>query len=378
MTIRHLPIRAREAGLTLIEFMVSIVLGMLLVAALATLIANQSSTRAEIDKSGRMIENGRYAIRAIADDAQSAGYWGEIINQPAVPAGIPDPCNTTVTELQSAMGLPIQGYNSLAAAASAPSCLSNYKVGTDILVVRRLDPDMSSMLTGSDIDLSKLTGMAGQMLIQTGLDSTGALFSFKIDAASATSGTNATTFSLKKKDTTKVANIRKYIVHIYYISQCSVPVGSSCVDADGGTPIPTLKRVELSTASGATAMTTVTIAEGIENFQVDYGIDIDGDGAPNFFSNGTACDTGDATCTAAVLAATAAMPFTPNDWSNVMAIKFYLLARSGEKVAGFTDNKAYAMGSAGSAPAPVGAENFKRHMFVQSVRVMNSAIRRVL
>ena len=62
--------RRLQRGLTLIEFMVSIVLGMIIVAALATLVADQSVNRAEIDRSGRLIENGRYAIRALAEDLQ--------------------------------------------------------------------------------------------------------------------------------------------------------------------------------------------------------------------------------------------------------------------------------------------------------------------
>lgn len=68
--------RSGQRGLTLIEFMVSVVIGMLMVAVLAILIADQSGNRAEVDRSGRMIENGRYAVRTIAEDLQMAGYWG--------------------------------------------------------------------------------------------------------------------------------------------------------------------------------------------------------------------------------------------------------------------------------------------------------------
>ena len=62
--------RHSQRGLTLVEFMVSITIGLLLVAAVATLIASQSSNRAEVDRAGRLIENGRYGIRALADDLQ--------------------------------------------------------------------------------------------------------------------------------------------------------------------------------------------------------------------------------------------------------------------------------------------------------------------
>ena len=95
---------SRQAGLTLIEFMVSIVIGMLMIAALAVLIANQSTTRTDIDKSGRTIENGRYAVQTMRDDIQMAGYWGELTNQPAPPGALPDPCSVTVAPFSSAIG----------------------------------------------------------------------------------------------------------------------------------------------------------------------------------------------------------------------------------------------------------------------------------
>src|SRR5690349_25049932 len=108
MTTPRLP--HRQAGLTLIEFMVSITIGMLMVAALATLIADQSSNRSESDRTGRLIENGRYAIRTIADDVQLGGYWGELNQMPAVPGALPNPCTATVAAVTDAMALHVQGF----------------------------------------------------------------------------------------------------------------------------------------------------------------------------------------------------------------------------------------------------------------------------
>src|SRR5689334_17581664 len=104
--MRHpiLPAAGRaQRGLTLIELMVSIALGMIMVAALATLIADQSANRAEVDRAGRLIENGRYAVRAMAEDLQMAGYWGELTTTPTAPAAMPDPCSTAEADLVSAM-----------------------------------------------------------------------------------------------------------------------------------------------------------------------------------------------------------------------------------------------------------------------------------
>ena len=370
--MRHFQSRRRQAGLTLIELMVSVVIGMLMIAALATLIANQSGTRAEIDKSGKMIENGRYATQTMANDIQMAGYWGELTAQPAVPAALPDPCSLVVTELEAAMGTPVQGYD--APASLSLSCVGQHKPGTDVLVVRRVDPDMSAVLVAEVITLANLT--AGQMYLQTGLDASTASLAHVMAAASGVAATDATTFALTRRNGTP-ANTRKVLVHIYYISTCSVLASGSCTAGDNGNPIPTLKRVELSVSGGVPAWNTVTLAEGIENLQIDYGVDTDNDGSANVSTNGTACISGDTDCDAKVLAAQLAMPFSVADWANVMTVKIHLLARSTETSGGFTDTKTYGMGTATITPA-TSERGYKRHAFVQSIRLVNPAGRRVL
>ena len=65
MTMTPTTLRAR--GFSLIEFMVAMTIGLFLVAGLVFLIAETSRSRAEIERSSRQIENGRYAIDRIAE-----------------------------------------------------------------------------------------------------------------------------------------------------------------------------------------------------------------------------------------------------------------------------------------------------------------------
>ena len=280
----HKNIKKHQAGLTLIELMVSMTIGLVMVAALATLIADQSSNRGEIDKSGKMIENGRYAIQTMAADIQMAGFWGEF-NPSASAAALPDPCSTVVANLDSALPLHIQGYNN---PTTLPSCVSNHKAGTDVLVVRRADT----------ATIAKTSAEANQIYIQSGLTAPAGLdFVHRV-----ADGSNAADFIYKKKNLTTDADLRKFLVNIYYISECSVPESGSCTNADGGTPIPTLKLVQLSKGTSGPEFTTESIAEGIENLQIDYGVDSSGDGAPDGADvNGAA--------------------LTHTDWPNVMSVK---------------------------------------------------------
>lgn len=77
----------RSRGLSLIELMVSLTLGLFLIAGMLTLLARNSNTRSELDKAGRQFENGRYAAQRLSEDLHNAGFYGEFF-------AVPDP--TTV------------------------------------------------------------------------------------------------------------------------------------------------------------------------------------------------------------------------------------------------------------------------------------------
>lgn len=348
----------RQAGLTLIEFMVAIVIGMLMIAAMATLIANQSTNRAEVDRAGKLIENGRYAMSALVADAQMAGYWGEYNAAPGSGGspGTLDPCDTDATHVKEDTLAHVQGYDEGAAVSTlCTTSLANRKSGTDVFVIRRAEPDTTDIETGGLVDWAKVK--QGQVYIQTGLNTTTQLQA-KLAAGGVDQTANIAAFSLTQKDTTKVAKLHKVYVHVYYISKCSVGTGSggACTSTDdGGSPIPTLKRVDLTASGGSTSLTTVTIAEGIENMQVDYGKDTDGDGVPDSYVS------------AGSLA-------SATDWSNVMTARIYLLTRASETTPGYSDTgRTYSLGTYGSTSAPAGETGYRRHVFTQTVRFVNPA-----
>jgi type IV pilus assembly protein PilW len=332
----------RQSGLSLVELMIALTIGLILLAGVAGLIVEQSRTRNELDKSTRQIENGRYAVQILQDDIQLAGYYGEYYTQGTTSGVIADydPCLTTVAGLDKGFALPIQGYD---APSSSPitSCLAgvNHMPDTDILVVRRAN---TSTTAG---------GTAGQAYLQTNV--TG----YRIGTTSATAPVNDG-FSLKKKDGTTAADLRRYHVHIYFISPCSMPAdgGSSCTGAsdDDGRPIPTLKRLELDASGGATVFNLVPLVEGIENLQLDYGLDTDGDGAPDSYVTGPSLA----------------------QWLDVVSVRINLLARNNEPSAGYSDNKTYNLGLTGSV-TPTGSDKaYKRHAYTAQVRVVNPSSRR--
>jgi type IV pilus assembly protein PilW len=351
--------RYSQQGLSLIELMIAIAIGLGLLAGLTTVFVNSARSQAELTRASQQIENGRFATQLLQDDIWHAGFYGRhVAFVTTAPTALPDPCSTNVdpgtpvpTPLQNALAFATQGYNDVAAVPAALStCLSaaNLVAGTDILVVRRAESRtvLAASLSANTFYLQSVAEAYDPVSLQP-------------MRPIIAKGNPATAFNQTSTTTGELGDIRRYRVHVYFVSPCSVPAGggSTCTGAadDGGRPIPTLKRLEL--ASDGTFQ-VVPLVEGIENLQVDYGIDnivagpanapYAGDGMPDVFT---------ATPTAA-------------QFSQVVAVRLFLLARATEPSASYVDSKTYDLGLFGTV-APGGP--FKRHVFTTLVRVQNVA-----
>ncbi|MFC7515895.1 PilW family protein [Herbaspirillum sp. GCM10030257] len=353
---RPFPSMTRERGLSLVELMIAITLGLVLVAGVTTLISQQSSTSRELNNTSRQIENGRYAIQVLRDDIELAGYYGAYFNialdfpVASAAATLPDPCATSVTELDAALPVAIQGYDSPTTVPTAlAACLAdaNHLSGTDILVIRRTDIAA----------IPKADAVAGGVYIQAGLDTS------KVFKRQVGSGTDTSVFTLKKMDET-AADLHSFVVDIYYVSPCNKPAtGTTCSGArdDNGNPIPTLKRLALGVSAGSTAFINTPLVEGIQNVQFDYGIDKDNDGAPDYYTTGTYAQDGSTELVA-------------TDWRNVMTVRAHILSRNPDASSGYTDNKTYSLGLEGNV-GPFD-DHYKRHVFSETIRAVNPSGRR--
>jgi Tfp pilus assembly protein PilW len=138
--------RRPQSGISLVELMIAITLGMLIMAALLALFINITRSNSELAKTNRQIENGRFAIQVLQDDLAHAGFLGTFVpnfddltsrGAPLdAPDAIPDPClayseaDWTSDHTKNLVGIPVQG--------SVGTCtvVSNQQADTDILVVR--------------------------------------------------------------------------------------------------------------------------------------------------------------------------------------------------------------------------------------------------
>jgi len=338
-------LRSRARGFTLIEIMVALAIGMVILLALTTLFARNTGNQSELERMTRQLEGARFSIDALAEDIQHAGYFGEfnpntLTNAPAYQT--PDPCatavtaqgwNTAVTPVQ--IPVPIQGI----AAGTAVACLANRLAGTEALVIRRADTGADLVFAGGNTTNLYL------QIARCGLDTQ------RLVAAAVPAASPETTFNLRRPDCTTVnERLRRLTQRTYYVASCN-----DCVANDG---IPTLKRVEMIDG----ALRTVSIAEGVENLQVEYGLDTApaiGDGRPDSFR----------TMGSGVINGVA-----PNVWQNVVSARLHVLTRSTEVTPGFVDARTYLLGP--DITITPAADRLKRTLMTTTVRLINVGMRR--
>lgn len=337
----------RQRGFSLMELMVGLTIGMVLVAGLALLFANSSRSGNELDKSIRQIENGRYAIELLHDELTLAGFYGEVPGD-LTSYSSPNVCATALADLgwdktnPSAPRLPqpVRGLTATEAAALPTTCIPNYKAGTVAFAVHRL---------GTEAVTPAAAASASAPHVQTSrCYSDPAADPFIIQAG------NAATFTLQNFACNAANAVRPYVSRVYYIASCN-----EC--GTGGDTTPTLKMADLR----GTAMTTVPLAEGIEQMALEYGFDTTDPAS----ATASAADLGRPDVFRTGLSGTAGA--RDNDWGNVVAVRLHLLSRTLEPSAGYNDSgKTYTLGPTSLSGDTTG---FKRRVYTTTARLINVA-----
>lgn len=387
-----------QAGFTLVELMISMVIGLFIVLALVTLLINVNRNNSELSKTNRVIENGRFALQLLQADVSHAGFWAghvpsfdDLTNNAVpgdVPTAVPDPClalaSWDAAYKSNLVGLAVQGYEipTVVPSPTLAVCATkvvNPKAKTDVLFVRHAET-CATGVSGCP------AAVAGDVYIQVNRCTTTS--SPNYSAVSHVLGTD--TFTLRNRNCTTVADRHKFVSNMYYVRSYATTVG------DG---VPTLMRSQFTGTDHAAAEALI---EGIEGFRVEYGIDnvSDSGGAVNLAAARTwanpanltsPTNRGDGIPDGAYIRCTTASPCTAAQLVNAVAVKVYVLARSERSSTGYQDSKIYCLGSscpaptvtncvtAGTNPAPLlgpFCDGFKRHLFSQTIRIVNVASRR--
>jgi type IV pilus assembly protein PilW len=167
-----------QAGLTLLELMIALTLGLLLLTGIGTIYIGSNQTYRVQEQNARIQESGRYALDVIGRSVRQAGYWNIPINPVA---------------LQTAFGgTPISGANGAGTAADTVTVQYDGGVGdrdcegnnvTAAMVVQdviqldaanfELECDGNAEAGGAVVDPQPLVSNVEDLQFLYGIDTTG-------------------------------------------------------------------------------------------------------------------------------------------------------------------------------------------------------------
>lgn len=357
----------RMLGVSLIELMVAIAIGLFIMAGMASIFASSAQSHAELEKASRQIENGRFGAESIAEDIQLAGFYGDYLPATTITPSIPDPCTTILdnmgfTSSPATVPTGIFGFESSATTTNCTAALTNRLSGTDAIVIRRVSTERVVIDSNEDGSIDGTLVNGGYYFQASDCMDTPVEAPFVL-------GKTPSAFILHTAKPVGspatcrnggLNSVRAYVTRIFYVASCNNCTGT-------GDGIPTLKMAELIAGTAACASSSSTscgsmrvlpVAEGIENLQIEYARDTTGDGIPDSY----------------VLASDLS---TAADWSQIVGAKIFLLARNTEATSGHTESKRYILSSTGTYASGIApTDNFKRHVFSLTARANNIAGRK--
>ena len=315
----------RQLGFSVVELMIAMLLSVTLGAAVVTVFVNNRHSFNQDENIARMQDDARHALREIAFEISMAGHYAELLIPEEVdmdgslsigvdcgPAGDAN-WMFWATDPATSNSLSIMGIDNATSAAvkASHNCFAAGELleGTDVVLIKRV--------AGRE----ETAPAAGNVYLRTN-GTVGYLYN----------GPAPTTppFAVTAPSTDW-----QYRPSIYFVRPFANAVG------DGN---PTLCRKVLDGVGPN--MITECLATGIENLQIEYGIDTTGDGHPNLYLAGP----------------------TVAQMQTVVSARIFLVARTGEIDVRYMNDKTYTVSN---SPAFTPNDTFHRRVFSTSVSIHN-------
>jgi type IV pilus assembly protein PilW len=331
-----------QQGLSLVELMIAMLLGVFLTGGLLQLFINTKQTYGTQESLFRLQENGRVAIDLITRDMRMAGFLGcqdavnilgskpTVISDTVIPV-IPAPAETTI----------IGGGDTVLNNWSAAACSASNKciAGTDSITLRHADSCGGTLTANAPA--------SGDIAISTtnscGINVNDALIISDCGGANIFRATTVNTAktSIGHEDFLVTYSMNSAELFMYYDHSYYIRTG-----AGGG---PSLWMLDNTKSTGGN--NPMELVEGIENMQILYGVDTDAvdtanHGAANYY------------VTAAAV----------TDWTKIVSIRISLLVATIENIA--TQSLLYSYNGATDIPPPADDRKIRR-VFNATIAVRN-------
>ncbi|WP_020674724.1 PilW family protein [Geopsychrobacter electrodiphilus] len=264
-----------QGGMSLVELLVALTISLVLLAGVYQVFTGSTTSNRENEQFARLQENARFAMEILGREIRVAGYSG---CSNTLPVNNLNPAGTGYIAQFLDFANGVQGNNWNGAGwtpAIDATVITNAVNGSDILTVRSLDRTDRIEITGSNINSANLAVVArnsinqGEIVIVSDCRG-GDIFQVTNNNTSATLAhgvsTNPGNLSPNlSKGYNAGAEVFKFRSQIFYIR--NNPAG-----------VPSLYRLRWDGTTGAFGtMVAEELVQGVENMQVRYGIDTNGD-----------------------------------------------------------------------------------------------------
>ncbi len=317
----------RQRGLTLVELMVALAIGSFLIIG-AVQIYSQSREAFVVNESiARVQETAQFAMDTIETDLRMASNWGRnsralavegrSLAEDANPLGLSVPTNCGNSWALD-LALAIDGNNNTYALGCGSS--GTAQTNSDVVTIRRASVLPAPLDSGRiQIQSTRVQGM----LFDDGA------------TPSEFSPTDSATHNL--------------LVHSYYVAQTSALMPG----------VPTLRRKMLTSVGGAAVIQDQEVAHGVENIQLQLGVDVNQDNAVDRYVN----PGGDSI-------------YDPNSinyipGARVIAARVWLVVRDVTPEPGITDTSTYKPGDVNLGEPN---DNFRRMQVSKTILLRNARI----
>ncbi|MEE8389018.1 MAG: PilW family protein [Acidiferrobacterales bacterium] len=299
----------RQYGFNLTELMVAITIGLIVLAGASSVMISNKKTYTAQDSLARLQENARISMLILTSEMRNIGYWGCNPDMENVNSAL----ESTATDPSYLFGNPVEGSEAGGPLQPTNTALAvTPRSGTDVFIVR--GPDTSESFTLEQAMTSQSASMkiapgsglvAGEVLVITDCSSADIFQVTNINSSGTLvhnpggdwepgnemdSGGNKLSKAYNAD-----ATIMRFKANMFYIDT-------------GASGEPSLFRRSLAVTSSFFQPESQEMVEGIENLQVLYGVDTDGDKIANSYKRATFVGA--------------------STWNNVVSIRFGVIARA--------------------------------------------------
>ncbi len=318
-TVSHRLHRSR--GFSLVELMVAMALGLVLVGGALAVHVQSNDAFHVTEKVSMLQENGRFALNTIIPDLRLAGYWGDTEDPAAIARRTGDATNPMPAAVTPGNDCYAGAYLNVLVRLEAAN---DDQIGANNPFLGCVSEDMR--LAGTDIAIARHVAttptapgaiVAGQLYVISSV-ATGEIF---VGGQPIPTGYAAGD------------QIHALVTNVYYVSP----------NSSAGDGTPSLRRLVLRPGP---EWVDEELIPGVEDLQVQLGIDTDNDLAVNSYLDPGA-------------AAIAANP--------VVAARLWVRVRDENRENGFTDEATYDYGTVSVTPD----DGFRRVLISRTIQLRN-------